>query len=166
MSSSTSMKKAVLAFATLVSIPAVVLALNADLKQKLDAAKYVYIASTRKSGQLGKPAEIWFMEHDGAVYVGTPPVSYRVKRIKAGRTKAKIWVGKANGPNMRSGSEKDLADLPSFTATGSIVKDPKVEEILLDTYAKKYPEGWSQFSEKFKSGFKDGTRVLVKYTPD
>ena len=124
---------------------------SAEITGALASAKYVYISSTRKSGALSKPAEIWFMYRNGAVYVGTPPTSFRAKRIKAGRAQAKIAVGKPDGP--------------SFTATGAIVKDPEAEQALLDTYAKKYPDGWAQFEKKFRDGFKDGTRVLIKYTP-
>ena len=125
--------------------------LSPEIKAALTDSKYVYIASTRKSGSLSKPAEIWFLYHNGAVYVGTPPTSWRARRIKAGRTQTKIWVGKQDGP--------------SFMATGAIVKDPAAEQALLEAYAKKYPDGWSRFEEKFRSGFKDGTRVLIKYTP-
>ena len=100
---------------------------------------------------LAAPAEIWFLWHDGAVYVGTRPTSWRVKRIKAGRPEAKIAVGSANGP--------------SFTATGSLVTDPKIQALMLESYAKKYPDGWAQHADGFRSGFKDGSRVVVKYVP-
>ena len=126
-------------------------ALSAEITSALQSSKYVYIASTRKSGALSKPAEIWFMYRDGAVYVGTLPTSWRAKRIKAGRPQATIAVGKPDGP--------------SFTATGAIVQDAAAQAALLETYAKKYPDGWSQFEKKFRDGFKDGTRVLIKYTP-
>ena len=122
-----------------------------DLSQGLETAKYVYISSTRKDGALGAPAEIWFLWHDGAVYVGTRPSSWRVKRIKAGRPEAKIAVGSANGP--------------SFTATGSLVTDPRIQALMLESYAKKYPDGWAQHADGFRSGFKDGSRVVVKYVP-
>ena len=122
-----------------------------DITSALASSKYVYISSTRKDGSLGKPAEIWFLFHNGAVYVGTPPTSWRAKRIKKGRTTAKIAVGKADGP--------------SFTATGAIVNDPEVMAVLFETYAKKYPDGWPQFEAKFRTGFKDGSRVLIKYVP-
>jgi len=125
--------------------------LSAEIKTALATSKYVYIASTRKNGSLGKPAEIWFLYRQEAVYVGTPPTSWRARRIKAGRPQAKIWVGKTDGP--------------SFMATGAIVSDPAAQQALLEAYAKKYPDGWSKFEEKFRSGFKDGTRVLIKYTP-
>ncbi len=125
--------------------------LSAEVKSALESSKFVYISSTRKDGQLGKPAEIWFLYYHGAVYVGTPPTTWRARRIKAGRTQAKIAVGKPDGP--------------TFLATGAIVKEPDVYPVLFETYAKKYPDGWPKFEEKVRGGFKDGSRVLIKYTP-
>lgn len=123
----------------------------AAAREQLTTAKYVYISSTRKDGSLSKPAEIWFMSDNGAVYVGTLPTSWRARRIKAGRPQAKISVGKPDGP--------------SFTATGAVVKDPALETRMLETYAKKYPDGWPKYEQKFRSGFADGSRILIKYTP-
>ena len=125
--------------------------LSADIKTALSSSKYVYISSTRKGGSLSKPAEIWFLYHNGVVYVGTPPTSWRARRIKVGRTQAKIAVGKPDGP--------------SVTATGAIVNEPDVYPVMFEAYAKKYADGWSKFEEKFRTGFKDGSRVLIKYTP-
>lgn len=125
--------------------------LPAAVVDGLASSKYVYIASTRKDGSLGKPAEIWFLYHQGAVFVGTMPTSWRVRRIKAGRPQAKIWVGKPDGP--------------AFAARGEVVKDAAVEQLMLETFAKKYPDGWPKYAETFRAGFKDGSRVLVKYTP-
>jgi hypothetical protein len=125
--------------------------LSPQLEKALQSSQYVYIQSTRKSGELGAPAEIWFFYHDGAVYVGTRPTSWRVKRIKAGRPAAKIAVGSPDGP--------------SFMATGSLVKDPATEALLMQAYAKKYPQAWATHAENFRQGFKDGSRVLVKYAP-
>ena len=123
----------------------------ATAREQLATAKYVYISSTRKDGSLSKPAEIWFLYHTGAVYVGTLPTSWRARRIKAGRPQAKIWVGKPDGV--------------SFTATGELVKDAAIEALMLDTYAKKYPDGWPTYEQKFRSGFTDGSRIVIKYTP-
>ncbi len=126
-------------------------ALSPDLEKALASSTYVYISSTRKDGSLSKPAEIWFMYHDGAVYVASPPTTWRVRRIKGGRPQAKIAVGTPTGP--------------SFTATGTIVTDPTLYPVLFETFAKKYPDGWPNHEDKFRSGLKDGSRVLIKYTP-
>lgn len=126
--------------------------LPTDVQQQLATSKYVYISSTRKDGSLSTPAEIWYFWHDGAVYVGTRPTSWRVKRLKAGRTQARIAVGSVGGP--------------TFTATGSLVTDPAVQALMLETYAKKYPDGWQKYADSFRDGFKDGSRVVVKYAPN
>ena len=126
-------------------------ALSPDLDRALSESKYVYIQSERKSGSLGTPSEIWFLFENGSVYVGTRPSSFRVRRIKAGRRKAHIAVGKVDGP--------------AFDATGSIVQDQAIAEQLMADYAKKYPEGWKRFADSFRDGFKTGDRVLVRYTP-
>jgi hypothetical protein len=126
-------------------------ALSPELDRALRESKYVYIQSERKSHELGKPAEIWFYYDGKAVYVGTPPTSWRVRRIKAGRTRAHIAVGNADGP--------------AFDATGEVAHDAAVEQKLMDDYARKYPEGWARFADKFREGFKNGERVLVRYTP-
>jgi hypothetical protein len=126
--------------------------LSDTLKKDLESSQYVYIASTRKNGSLSKPAEIWFLYQDGAVYVGTPATTWRARRIKAGRPQAKIWVGKPDGA--------------SFTATGAIVKDAAVQEKMFAAYAKKYTDGWAHYEQNFRNGFKDGSRVLIKYTPN
>jgi|SRR5581483_2884824 len=126
-------------------------ALAPDVDRALKDAKYVYVQSERKGGGFGKAAEIWFFYDNGTVYVASPPTTWRARRIKAGRTKARIAVGKPDGP--------------AFEATGKALHDPAVEEKLMAAYAKKYPDGWSRFADSFKSGFTDGKRVLIAYTP-
>ncbi len=131
--------------------PARSASLAPELQKALDSSKYVYIQSTRKDGKLSKAAEIWFMYHNGAVWVASPPSTYRVKRIKAGQTKAKIAVGKTDGP--------------SFNAKGSIVKDPEANKVLFETYAKKYANEWKSHEQNFRDGLANGSRVLIKYEP-
>jgi hypothetical protein len=127
-------------------------AFEASLEKALDSSQYVYIASTRKDGTLSKPAEIWFLWHRGAVYVATPKTAWRVRRIEAGRPQAKIWVGKPDGP--------------SFVATGALVKSPEINAVMFETFAKKYADHWKSYEERFRTGLKDGSRVLVRYTPN
>ncbi len=142
---------ATLILAATVALPATGRALSSDLESQLKSSTYVYIASERKDHSFSKPAEIWFMYHQGAVWVASPPTTWRVRRIKAGRTKAKIAVGKPDGP--------------TFTATGSLSKDTAVEDVMFRTYAEKYGERWKGYEKRFRDGLKDGSRVLIKYQP-
>ena len=79
----------------------------------------------------------------------SPNTTHRVKRIKAGQTKAKITIGKPDGP--------------SFNAKGSIVKDAEVNKAMFESYAKKYADGWSSYEKQFKDGLANGSRTLIKY---
>lgn len=126
-------------------------ALVADVETALRASKYVYVSTQRKDGSFGAPAEIWFLYHQGAVWVASPTTTWRVRRIRAGQSKARIAVGKIDGR--------------SFAATGSIVKDEAVYEVMYRTFAEKYPEGWPKYEQRFRDGLKDGSRVLIKYQP-
>ena len=126
--------------------------LSPELQKALESSKYVYVQSTRQNGELSKAAEIWFMYHDGAVWVCTPTTTHRVKRIQAGKTEAKVAVGKPDGP--------------SFMTKSSLVKDPEVNKVLFETFAKKYADGWSSYEKQFKEGLANGSRTLVKYDPE
>jgi hypothetical protein len=126
--------------------------LSAEQQKSLESSKYVYIQSARKDGSLGKAAEIWFFPHQGAVWVCSPVTTYRVKRIQAGQTKAKVAIGKPDGL--------------SFSAKGSLVKDPEVNKVMFETFAKKYADGWSSYEKNFRDGLADGSRTLIKYDPE
>jgi hypothetical protein len=125
--------------------------LTPELERALRDATYVYVQSERKSGEWSKPAEIWFHFAGGNVYVGTRPSSWRVRRIGWKRSRARIAVGKPDGP--------------AFEATADVVKDPALEARLMEEFAKKYPDGWKRHEQAFRDGFESGDRVLVRYTP-
>src|SRR6266705_320392 len=87
-----SLALAITLMGTLLSVaPARSASLTPELQKALDSSKYVYVQSARKDGTLSKPAEIWFMPYNGAVWVASPVTTYRVKRIQAGQTKAKKY---------------------------------------------------------------------------
>ncbi|MEW6269718.1 MAG: hypothetical protein AB1689_10535 [Thermodesulfobacteriota bacterium] len=125
--------------------------LTPEQQKQLEAAKYVYISSTRKDGTLGSPAEIWFAVMDGAVWVGSSPDSWRAKRIRWGRPQAKIAIGSPQGP--------------SFRATGAFVKDPALYTKFCDQLGVKYPERWARWENSFRDGLASGERVLIRYSP-
>jgi len=124
---------------------------SAAIEEALEKSTYVYIASSRKDGSFGSPAEIWFMYYRGAVWVASPRTTWRVRRILAGRPKARIAIGKPDGP--------------SFMATGAIVNDRTIHEEMFRTFERKYPGSWPKYEQRFRTGLTDGTRVLIRYQP-
>jgi len=120
-----------------------------EIEKKLAESRYVYVSSERKDGSFSKPAEIWYLFHEGAIWVASPPTTWRVRRIQAGRRRAKIRIGALDGPEIE--------------AIGEIVKDERVNQVLFETYAKKYPDRWPSYEASFRKGLRDGSRVLVRY---
>ena len=131
--------------------------LSPQIKNALTNSSLIYIATTRKSGSFGTRSESWFLYHHGAVYIAARKDSWRARRIRARRPRANIRVGTPDGP--------------SFVATGAIVNEPAIHEIMFRTYAKKYPATdklelmWPDHKEEYRKALKDGSRVLIKYTP-
>src|SRR5512140_3461028 len=76
-----------------------------EADRALRESPFVYVQSQRKTGEWSKAAEIWFHYEDGKVYVGTRPTSWRVKRIGWKRAKARIAVGKVDGPAFEARAE-------------------------------------------------------------
>ncbi|MDG2306233.1 MAG: hypothetical protein P8R42_16595 [Candidatus Binatia bacterium] len=132
-------------FATAADLPT-------EIVQHLEKDPYVYISSTRKSGDLSAAAEIWFAWDGTDLVVGTNVKSYRVRRIQAGRAAARIWVENSDGP--------------WFGATGAVVNDEKAQDALVAAFAKKYGEKFTEsWQAKFRKGFGEGTTVVVRYVP-
>lgn len=126
--------------------------LPSDIVSHLEKDPYVYISSTRESGDLSTAAEIWFAWNGESLVVGTNIKSYRVRRIQAGRTAARIWVENSDGP--------------WFGATGAVVDDKKAQDALMAAFAKKYAEKFTDsWQAKFQKGFDEGTTVVVRYAP-
>jgi hypothetical protein len=46
------------------------------------------------------------------------------------------------------------------------VNEPETQAVLLETFARKYPDGWKKYEESFRKGFADGNRLLIRYAPD
>jgi hypothetical protein len=126
-------------------------ALTPEQEKLLADARFVYIQSTRKDGTLGKPAEIWFAVMEGALWVGSAPTSWRVKRIRWGRPQAKIAIGGTGGP--------------TFRALGAIVKDAALAKKFCDQLAIRYPAQWPRWEKSFREGLASGERVLIRYAP-
>ena len=126
-------------------------AVSPEIEHLLATSEFVYISSTRKDGTLSRKAEIWFTWHDGSVWVGTRPDSWRAKRIRWKRPMATIWVGSPAGPSIR--------------ARGELVTDPARYDMLCRDYGVKYPARWPRWEASFREGLASGDRVLIRYVP-
>ncbi len=134
-------------------------------KQATTESSVIYISPMRSDGTESKcHAEIWFVPDGETLFVVTPLDAWRSRAIKKGLDTARIWVG-TFGNWKRSGGKYKSA--PNFLATASIVPqgDAAIAKCLADMGEKYATTGWQTYGKPFHEGTKDGSRVVIRYTP-
>ena len=135
-----------------------------ELPDELTTSKLVYMTVIKSDGDESKcKAEIWFMFHDGAIFVVTPTDAWRTEAIRKELTNTRIWVGEFG--NWQRANEK-YREAPEIMATGSIEEDKEVHAEVLEAMGEKYSDEWSTWGPRFKSALEDGSRAMLRYTPD
>lgn len=104
--------------------------LSSATEQLLQSSSYIYVATERKSGDLGSFSPIWFAYDDGKIFFTTSPDSFKAKRIAKGRPLT-IHVGTEDGPVVVGKAQK--------------VSDPAFIEKMGEAYNKKYWLSWVGF---------------------
>jgi len=115
--------------------------LSTATQQLLESSTYIYVATPRKNGELGKISPIWFTYDQGKIYFTTSPDSYKAKRIAKGRPLT-IHVGTEDGPVVVGKAER-ITDAATVDKMGA-------------AYNKKYWIAWLGFfrprSDRVASG--------------
>ena len=129
---------------------------------KLETSQLVYITPIQSNGEESRcKAEIWFIHHDGDVFVVTPPETWRARAVGKGLTKARLWVGEFGVWTQSDGAFRDA---PEFMARASIEADADVHAKVLAAMGEKYAQtGWGRWGQRFKDGLVDGSRVMIRY---
>ncbi len=131
--------------------------------KELETSPYVYLSPLHPDGAESRcHGAVWFMVHESDVIVATGKDRWKTRALEKGWDRARVWVGdygsvKAAGDKFRAA--------PSFEARASREPDPAVFEVLMSTFAKKYPDDWGKWEPRFREGFASGSRVLIRYRP-
>jgi hypothetical protein len=135
----------------------------AATQRALEESPLVYLTPLKSNGEESRcHSEIWFVAHAGAIYLVTASDAWRARAVKAGLTRARIWVGDF-GVWTKAGDRFRTA--PMFEATASIVTDPAVHAAVLEPMGEKYRSGWITWGPRFRNGLQSGTRVMLQYVP-
>jgi PPOX class probable F420-dependent enzyme len=94
-----------------------------EIDQLLRTSSYVYLATWRKDGQLGRPSPVWFVWDGGKIFFTTGPDSWKAKRL-----------GDAGPLTVRVGAE----DGPVLAGTARRVTDPALIDRMGRAYGDKY----------------------------
>ena len=137
--------------------------LSAPAKAALSESPLVYISPLlKKGGESRCHGEVWFFVDEGDVVIFTSKESWKAKALSLGRNQARIWVGDF-GPVWRAGNRFRKA--PEFLAQAEVDSRPAVFERLMTSYGKRYADEWGKWEPRFRKGYNDGTRELIRYRP-
>jgi uncharacterized protein len=120
--------------------------MTADGLAQFDGHKYLNLETFRRNGQ-GIRTPLWFVQSDGLLYVRTPEISGKVKRI---RNNPRVRVVPSNARGTPRGTWVD--------ATARIVSDDEAERIN-ELLKKKY--GWAKALVDFGSRLRKRRSVVI-----
>ena len=125
--------------------------------------RHHYITPLKKDGaESSCHAEVWFTYHGSEIYVVTASNAWRARAVSLGLNQARMWVGEFGE---WKDSKEAYRKAPELTATSALVTDAAVQSQVLDSFGKKYYVQWVGWGPKFRNGLKDGSRVMLRYTP-
>ncbi len=134
-----------------------------ETRAALDQSPFVYISPLRSDGEESRcHGEVWFAFDRGSVLIVTEANTWKSRALAAGLDRVRIWVGDF-GPVRRAGER--FRSAPVFTAKAAGGKDDAAFERLLSAFGKKYPAEWDRWESRFRRGYADDSRVLIRYEP-
>jgi hypothetical protein len=132
----------------------------------LEHSPYVYVSPLRSDGSESHcHAEVWYAWLDEAIVMIVSADRWKARAIARGLAKARIWVGDHGRWKGLIWNNERFRAAPSFEARGERVEDAALLERLLGAYETKYPDEIAQWRDRMRTGYADGSRVLVRYHP-
>ena len=141
-------------------------ALSESALRALDDSAFVYVSPLRSDGSESScHAEVWYGWLDGSVVMIVSRDSWKARALQRGLTRARIWVGDYGRVKRLLGSNEAFRAGPHFEARGVAVQDGDLLDELLASYDRKYPDEIGRWRPRMRDGYRDGSRVLIRYTP-
>jgi hypothetical protein len=132
----------------------------------LGTSGLVYVSPLKSDGSESTcHGEVWFGWIDGAVVLITGAERWKSRALGKDLDGARIWVGDHGRWKGLVTKSEGFRKAPHFDARAAAVKDEALLERLLAIYDVKYPEEIGAWRDKMRSGFHDGSRVLIRYMP-
>jgi hypothetical protein len=134
------------------------------LDAALERSGFVYVSPLRADGKESScHGEVWFGWLDGAVVLITARDRWKARAVLQGLDRARIWVGDHGTWKQLVGRNEEFRQAPSFDARAAIENDAALLDRLIASYERKYPQEIGRWRDRFRQGFADGSRVLIRY---
>jgi len=136
---------------------------SSALQAAMAESDLVYVTPLHGDGaESSCQAEVWFVADAGDAVVVTASDAWRARAVGRGLDRARLWVGDVG---VWSDSDGAYRALPSTVAGASMITDPAEHERLLEVFGDKYSLEWIIWGPRFRNGLKEGSRVMIRYTP-
>ena len=136
------------------------------LADALRDSGFVYVSPLHPGGAESTcHGEVWFGWIDGRVVLITARDRWKARAVSRGWDRARIWVGDHGRWKRLLGRNEAFRQAPSFEAKGSFSDDAALLDRLLAIFDAKYPDEIDEWRERMRNGFRDGSRVLIRYAP-
>lgn len=123
--------------------------MNTLLERSLKASKLCYLTTYSTQGKPGT-VEIWFLHHEGKVYIDTAVGTLKVRKLRAD-SRASVAIGSRKGPVL-SGMAR-FADEATVRRVAPLLNA-------------KYDGAWGDDEEFIARHLGEPTDVLLELTPD
>ena len=142
-------------------------AATTGLGKALESSPFVYVSPLLADGRESRcHGEVWFAWLDGSAVILSARDRWKARAIARGLDRARVWVGDHGTWKRALGHSDEFRSAPSFTAVAAISKDAALLDRLLAAYEGKYPAEIAGWRVRMRRGFADGSRVLIRYTPE
>jgi len=134
---------------------------NPAVLAALEKSPLIYLTPLRKDGaESSCQAEVWFVPHEGDVYVSTATGAWRAVAVTRGLARARIWIGEFG---VWKRAKEAYRAAPTAVVEGSLETDAAVQARVLELFGRKYAAEWDKWGPRFRDGLADGSRVLLRY---
>lgn len=134
-----------------------------DLQAGLADSDLVYVTPLHGDGRESTcQAEVWFVEDAGGACIVTAHDAWRARAVRAGLSRARIWVGDVG---VWGDSEGAYRGLPEALADATLIADAAEHERVLEKFGDKYTLEWVLWGPRFHKGLEEGSRVMIRYQP-
>lgn len=128
----------------------------------LEKSQLIYLTPIVSGGKESAcHGEVWFVTHQGDVFVVTKADAWRSEAIRRGFTQTNIWIGEF-GPWKRA--QNAYRSAPFLQLQGQLEVNKSVHQPVLEAFGHKYAAEWDSWGPRFHRGMTDGTRVMLRYT--
>ncbi len=143
------------------SVPRQLFAASSAAVAALDKSALIYLTPIVSGGKESTcHGEVWFVHHQGEIYVSTQSGAWRAEAIRRGFTTAKIWIGEFG---VWKSAKQRYRSAPYLELSGAIETDPARNAAVLEEFGRKYVDEWGSWGPRFRDGLADGSRVMLRY---